>query len=89
MLEGKDLELWNEVFKSSVEYAAKKILPLVQLEYPTPEIRVKVLELMKQFLPDYEIKCDEENNPFDVIDSGQIKMRIFNSNNIDYFDLTF
>ena len=44
---------------------------------------------MEAFLPYYEIKCDEENNPSTAVDSGHIWVRVSDAKNYRYIDVIF
>lgn len=44
---------------------------------------------MEDLLPEYKIKCDEENNPPLVIDNGNIIVRVSDPKTMNYINLTF
>ena len=70
------LVTWGDMDIEAVENAFNKIRPLIEGEYPDSKTRVKLKKLMEAFLPEYDIKCDEENNPPEVMDSGNIVVKI-------------
>ena len=47
------------------------------------DTRETIKGLMKKELPEYEIKCDEENNPPEVIASGHIIVRVSTKPKLD------
>ena len=51
--------------------------------------RQKIKTLMDEKLPYYTIKCDEENNPIEVTDSGHIWARVIDRETNNYIDLVF
>lgn len=61
----------------------------VAYELTNETTRKRIYHLMKEKLPYYEIKCDEENNPPEVVDQGQIWVRVTDPNTKTYIDLIF
>jgi len=55
-----------------IKNARDKILPLIITDYPDLIAMKKIKKLMEEALPDYEIKCDEENNPSTLLESGHV-----------------
>ena len=53
------------------------------------DLNDKVKSLMEEKLPYYTIKCDEENNPIDVIDEGHLWVRVTDPKTNNYIDLVF
>lgn len=76
-----------------IEEAYNKISPLIGSDYPDSKTRTKVKKLMEAFLPDYEIKCDEENNPSFFVDNGNVLVTVKTKTQIDgsfnYVDVIF
>jgi hypothetical protein len=90
----KDLITWGEGADiPQIKEAYEKIAPLVALDIPDAITRAKIKKLMKEALPDYEIKCDEENNSPEVIDNGNVMVRVskptFPSGSFNYIDVIF
>ena len=62
----------------------------MQIKYLIKKIYLnKVKKLMEALLPDYEIKCDLENNPYDVMAEGKIIARIYDRPSFTYTDVDF
>ena len=77
-----------------IEQAYNDIAPRIEHEFPDKETRELIKSLMEKLLPDYEIKCDEENNPVNVIDSGNVFVRVIKRSPIqktvfNYVDVIF
>lgn len=70
-----------------IENAYDKISPLISGEHPNSKTRNKLKKLLEAFLPDFDIKCDEENNPYYVVDSGNFMVRV--SKNDKYINIIF
>jgi len=87
------LKTWESMDVEAIEYAFNKVSPLIATDYPDAKTRTKVKKLMEAFLPDYDIKCDEENNPSEVVDSGHIFLRVNkympHSDMVKYVDIIF
>ena len=58
-------------------------------KYPDKKTRELIKDLMEKSLPLYKIKCDEENNPSETIEAGNIFVRIFDEKNYLYIDVIF
>ena len=85
----KNLKTWEGMDIEAVEYAFNKISPIIAIDYPDAKTRAKVKKLMEAFLPDYEIKCDEENNPPEVMDSQHIFVTVFDLKKFKSVDVIF
>lgn len=72
----ENLVTWNNLNIKLIEEAYYKISPLISSDYPDSKIKNKVKKLMEAFLPDYDIICDERNNPSDIVDSGNILVTV-------------
>jgi len=75
MSDGK-INTWGDMDIPMIENAYNNIAPLIAGEYPDRKVRTKIKKLMEAFLPEYDIKCDEENNPPDVMDSGNVMVKV-------------
>jgi hypothetical protein len=88
-----NLITWNNMDIQLIEKTRDKIAPLIAGEYPDKRTREKVRKLMEAFLPDYEIKCDGENNPPEFVDSGRLMVRVkthtLPNQSYDYIDVIF
>ncbi len=85
----ENLKTWEGMDVEAVEYAFKKIAPVIAGDYPDSKTRTKLKKLMEAMLPDYQIKCDEENNTFDVADSGHILVTVIDLKNFKSVDVIF
>lgn len=87
------LKTWEGMDIEAIEYAFNKVSPLIATEYPDAKTRTKLKKLMEAFLPDYEIKCDEENNSPEVVESQHIMVRVNkymqHSGVVKYIDVIF
>ena len=76
-----------------IEEAYERIKLMVEMEYPDMTTRNKIKVLMEEALPDYEIWCDEGNNPPSVVDSNNIMVRIktlpSSNGSYNYVDVIF
>jgi len=72
-----------------IQDAYDEILEEVLFESITSELRNKIKRLMGEKLPFYEIKCDNENNPFDIIDAGNVWVRVSYPKTQTYVDVIF
>ena len=72
-----------------IEKTRNKIAPLIADDYPDAKTRIKVKKLMEAFLPNYEIKCDEENNPPNIIESGNIVVNVYDRKFKEYTNVIF
>jgi hypothetical protein len=59
-----------------IEKTCNDVAPLIAGEYPDAITRTKLKKLMEAFLPEYEIKCDEENNTPEAMDAGNIMVTV-------------
>lgn len=85
-----ELVTWSGLDIALIEKAYEKIALLVDREMCDRKTRNRIRLMMIDELPLYHIKCDEENNPPDVIDSGHIFVRIsITNNNYLYVDVIF
>lgn len=93
MLINPSLNTWEDMDINSIEYAYEKISPIIADEYPNAKTRIKLKTLMEAFLPEYDIKCDEENNPPNLIDSGNIVVKVSTKKTLNgtykYIDVIF
>jgi len=84
---------WKNMDIPLIENAYKKVSEIVSLEQCNTETMNKIKSLMETYLPMYRIKCDEENNPPEVIYSGHIRARVmmdtFLSGSYNYVDVIF
>lgn len=71
-----ELITWDGLDVPAIEDAYNLIAPTIAGKFPDKETRENILGLMKANLPDYDIKCDEENNPPNVVDSGHVMVRV-------------
>lgn len=53
------------------------------------DLNDKVKSMMKEKLPYYDIKCDEENNTPETVDSGHLWVRVTDPETKNYIDLVF
>jgi hypothetical protein len=86
MLDDK-LITWKHMDVKAIENAYDKIHPLISGDYPDSKTRNKLIKLLEAFLPDYNFKCDEENNPPNVVNSGNIVVNV--SKNNEYINIIF
>jgi hypothetical protein len=93
MMLSENLKTWEGMDIEVIEFAYKEISPLIQYDIIDSKTRTKLKKLMEAFLPDYDIKCDEENNPPEVVDSQHIIMRVskpaFPDGTTKYIDVIF
>lgn len=75
MLDEK-IKTWGNMDILLIKKAYDNIAPLIESDFPDKKTRKMIKKLMKQYLPDYKIKCDEENNPPNVMDSGHIFVQV-------------
>ena len=89
----ENLKTWEGMDIEAIEYSYNKIAPVIAGDYPDSKTRTKVKKLMEAFLPDYVIKCDEENNPPEVQDTQHIMVRVskpaFPDGTTKYIDVIF
>ena len=79
---------WADMDIPAIEKAYEDIKPLVLYEPCFKETRDKIKHMMEIALPNYKVKCDEENNPPNVVDSGNILVRVSDYKN-SYVDVIF
>lgn len=84
-----NLKTWEGMDIEAIEYTFNKVFPVIAGDYPDAKTRTKLKKLMEAMLPDYEIKCDEENNPPEVVDSQHIFVRVFDLKKLKYVDVIF
>jgi predicted HicB family RNase H-like nuclease len=72
----KKLNTWSGLNVKLIDKAYEEIAPKVQYRMCNKETRKIIREMMKEKLPEYDITCDESNNPPDVIDSGNVLVRV-------------
>jgi hypothetical protein len=53
------------------------------------ELNDRVKSMMKEKLPYYDIKCDEENNTIETVASGHLWVRVTDPETKNYIDLVF
>jgi hypothetical protein len=89
----KNLKTWDNMNILLIEKVRNEIASLIAMNFPDVLTRIKIKNLMEEALPDYEIKCDEENNPPSVVDSGNVKVRVKTKTQPDssynYIDVIF
>lgn len=66
-----------------------EVVDVVMFDLISPELRDKIKGMMKEKLPYYEIKCDEENNPPEVVDNSNVWVRVTDPATKNYIDLVF
>jgi hypothetical protein len=72
-----------------ITQAHKTVIESVLFELINRETLAKIRRGMEELLPEYKIKCDEENNPIDVVASGKVIVRVSDPKTLDYINLTF
>ena len=72
-----------------INQSYEDIRDTVLFEPISKETRDRIRRGMEDLLPEYRIKCDEENNPPDVIDSGKIIVRVSDPKTLEYINLIF
>jgi len=70
-----------------IQKAYDQILDEVLWEVISSDLRSKIKRLMEEKLPEYVIKCDEENNPTEVIDAGNIWVKVSDKKTQNYVNL--
>jgi hypothetical protein len=76
MLDDK-LITWKGMDIPLIQESWNKTIELMSFELANARsTRDKIKKYMEDFLPQYEIKCNEENNPSDIMESGRIMVRI-------------
>lgn len=80
----KKLITWGGLNIKLIDKAYEEIAPKVQHRMCNKETRKIIREMMKEKLPEYNITCDESNNPPDVIDSGNILAHVSTYINGEY-----
>ena len=77
------IELIKEVYE--------KINNELNQKYNTKTLRLEVKEWLEREIPNSVIKCDEENNTPDVIDSSNMVAKVSQTENhqLKYYDLVF
>ena len=72
-----------------VKKAYEEIEPKVAGECPDKKTRDKIKGLMEEHLPAHKIQCDEENNPIEVVDSGNVHARVFDVDEYKFVNVIF
>ncbi|TFG71762.1 MAG: hypothetical protein E4H26_11955 [Flavobacteriales bacterium] len=72
-----------------VQEAYDEVREIVVFDMVDKVTREKIYTMMKEKLPYYRIKCDEENNPTEVIDNGNICARVTDPASGNYIDMIF
>ena len=72
MVLSEKLITWGDMDIPKITNVYNNIAPVIAGEYPDKKIRNEIKLLMEEALPEYVIKCDEENNPPEVMDSGNV-----------------
>ncbi len=67
---------WGDMDIAKITNVYNNIAPIIVGKLTDKITRNEIKLLMEEALPEYIIKCDEENNPPKVIDSGNIIIRI-------------
>ena len=73
---GEGLKTWEGMDIEAIEYAFNKVSPLIASDYSDAKTCAKLKKLMEAMLPEYDIKCDEENNPPEVVEAQYIMVRV-------------
>ncbi len=60
----------------ALENAFNEIAPKIADKFPDKETREFIKNQLENRFPEYEITCDETNNPSSVVDSGNIVARV-------------
>ncbi len=71
-----NLKTWKNMDIPLIEDAYNKVSELVNLEQCDIKTMNKIKVMMEKYLPMYEIKCDNENNSPDILDSGHIRVKV-------------
>lgn len=93
----EDIEKLKDIIKAPpvgldtdlIQKAYDEILDHVVMDMISSELRNKIKKMMGEKLPFYEIKCDQENNPFEIVDAGNVWVRVTNPKTKSYIDVVF
>lgn len=80
---------WDGLDMDLISKAHAEVFNHVVYEAITSEAWNKIRTYLWIKLPGYHIKCDEENNPIDVVDSGHVHARITDEKTKAYVDVIF
>ena len=78
---GLDLDYIQEVYD--------EVVLVIAFDLINKELNDRVKSIMEEKLPYYTIKCDEENNPIDIVDSGHLWVRVTDPETKNDIDLVF
>ena len=85
----KSLVTWKNMDVKKIDKAYKRVKEKVLFEAIDRETIDAIRRGMEELLPEYKIKCDEENNPTDVIDSGNVMVRVSDPKTFSYINVIF
>jgi len=80
---------WTGLDMNYIQEVRQEVFEVVAFELITKEIREKIYTMMKEKLPYYKIKCDEENNPPDFVANGNVMVRVTDPSTRNYVDVIF
>ena len=89
----KKLITWENMDVEKIGRAYQEIKPKIDGEQADAKTRRKIKSLLQKALPEYKIKCNRENNPPKVVDSGNIVVRVstktYPDGSFNYIDIIF
>lgn len=80
---------WDGLDMDLISKAHSEVFDHVAFDTITPEIREKIRTFLWIKLPGYDIKCDEENNDINVVESGHVIATISDEKTKAYVDVIF
>lgn len=75
-MKNKRLNTWGDMDIDKIEKAYNFVKSLHEYELCNKKTMDSIRGMMQKELPEYLIKCDEENNPPKVVDSGHIRVKV-------------
>jgi predicted HicB family RNase H-like nuclease len=85
----KSLITWDGMNLKKIDKAYKKVRDIILFEAIDGETIDTIREGMEKLLPEYKIKCDEENNPPKSIDSGNVMVRVSDPKTLNFINVIF
>ena len=83
------LRTWDSIDMVKLQKTYNEVFETVVFELINPSIRNKIKTLMEEKLPDYKIKCDEENNSPEVVASGHVMVNVTDPKTNNYVDVVY
>jgi len=80
---------WDGLDIDKIQNVRNEIFGIILFDLINPELRDRIKKLMEERLPDYQIKCDEENNPIEVVDSGHVRARVTDTKTQAHIDVIY